>query len=52
MQTLNIFYYRSNNTWVGWLEQFPSYKIQGDNLEDLKKYLSDIYEDLIAGKIK
>jgi len=51
MQSLKICYYRNNSMWIGWLEQFPHYKIQGENLEDLKKYLSDIYEDLVAGKI-
>jgi predicted secreted protein len=53
MQSLKICYYQGiNNKWVGWLEQFPDFKIQSEDLEDLKKNLSDVYEDLAKGKIK
>ncbi len=36
---------------VGWLEDYPDYHTQGNNLDELKENLKDIYGDLAAGKI-
>ena len=32
--------------WIGWLEEYPDYRTQGETLEDLKEYLSSIAADL------
>jgi hypothetical protein len=50
METLKICYYQKNSLWIGWLEQFPDFKIQSDDLKNLKKSLNDVYDDLAKGK--
>jgi predicted RNase H-like HicB family nuclease len=51
METLKFIYYRENDIWVGWLEEYPDYHTQGKSLEELKDNLKDLYEDLSTGKI-
>lgn len=43
-------YYREEDMWIGWLEEFPDYKTQGETLEELKDNLKDIYEELRRSK--
>ena len=37
--------------WVGWLEDYPDYRTQGETLEELKENLKDIYDELNSGRI-
>lgn len=37
--------------WLGYLEEFPDYMTQGENLEDLQENLRDLYRDLTGGEI-
>ncbi|UCE20650.1 MAG: type II toxin-antitoxin system HicB family antitoxin [Gemmatimonadota bacterium] len=37
--------------WIGWLEDFPDYRTQGQTLEELKENLKDIYDELTSGSI-
>jgi hypothetical protein len=36
---------------IGWLDDFPDYKTQGSNLDELKENLKDIYKELTGGRI-
>ena len=51
MEKKRFVYYQEEEMWIGWLDQFPDYRIQGETLEDLKENLRDIYEDVISGLI-
>jgi len=51
METTKFIYYQENDMWVGWLEEYPDYRTQGATLDELKKNLKDIYDDLSTGKI-
>jgi predicted RNase H-like HicB family nuclease len=51
METLKFVYYREGRKWVGWLEDYPDYRTQGNTLAELKENLKDIYEDLNTGKV-
>ncbi len=51
METIKFVYYQENEIWVGWLEEYPDYRSQGETLDELKENLKDIYEDLGAGRI-
>ncbi len=51
METIKFIYHQENDIWVGWLEDYPDYRSQGTNLDELKENLKDIYKDLITGKI-
>jgi predicted RNase H-like HicB family nuclease len=51
MRKINFVYVQEDDKWVGWLEEFPDYRTQGETLDELKQNLKDIYEDLTPGKI-
>jgi predicted RNase H-like HicB family nuclease len=44
-------YWREDNHWLGYLEDFPDYWTQGESLDDLKEHLRDLYEDLSNDRI-
>ena len=46
METNKFVYYREDDMWVGWLEEYPDYRSQGETLDELKENLKDIYEEL------
>jgi hypothetical protein len=49
--TANFIYYKDDGLFVGWLEEYPDYRTQGETLDELKEHLKDVYEDINAGKI-
>ena len=51
MEKKKFVYYQEDNMWVGWLEEFPDYRTQGETLEELKDNLRDIYEEITSGRI-
>ncbi|MDO8672431.1 MAG: type II toxin-antitoxin system HicB family antitoxin [Dehalococcoidia bacterium] len=36
---------------VGWLEEYPDYRTQGESLDELKDNLADIHNELVSGYI-
>ncbi len=44
-------YYREEEMWIGWLEEFPDYRTQGKTLTELRENLRDIYDELTSGRI-
>lgn len=44
-------YWKEDDMWVGYLEEFPDYWTQGVTLEDLQEHLKDLYSDLTSGVI-
>jgi len=51
MDTLKYIYYQEDTLFVGWLEEYPDYKSQGETLDELKENLKDIYHTLNSGEI-
>lgn len=51
METKKFIYYLEEDIWVGWLEEFPDYRTQGETLEELKENLRDIHEELTSGRV-
>lgn len=51
MTTARFVYWQDGDRWLGYLEEFPDYKTQGESLEDLKVHLLDLYRDLTSGEI-
>jgi predicted RNase H-like HicB family nuclease len=37
-------YWQEEDMWLGYLEEYPDYKTQGESLEELKENLKDIYQ--------
>jgi hypothetical protein len=44
-------YWQEDDMWLGYFEEYPDYKTQGESLEELKENLRDIYHELSSGKI-
>ena len=44
-------YYKEDAMWIGWLEDYPDYRTQGESLSELKENLKDIYSELTSGNI-
>jgi predicted RNase H-like HicB family nuclease len=51
MVNKKFIYYREDDMWIGWLEDYPDYRTQGESLDELKENLTDIYQDLTGGFI-
>ena len=51
MEKKRFVYYQEDDMWIGWLEEFPDYRTQGETLEELKDNLQDIYEEITSGRI-
>ena len=43
-------YYTEDDMWIGWLEDYPDYRTQGETLAELKENLKEIFEVLTSGK--
>ena len=43
MEKKKFVYYEEAKMLVGWLEEFPDYRTQGETLEELQENLKDIY---------
>ena len=44
-------FWKDENMWLGYLEEYPDYWTQGETEEDLKANLLDIYKDLTRESI-
>jgi predicted RNase H-like HicB family nuclease len=51
MEKKKFVYYEEAKMLVGWLEEFPDYRTQGETLEELQENLKDIYAELTGGSI-
>ena len=51
METKKFIYYKEDDMFVGWLEEYSDYRSQGETLEELQENLLDIYKDLNSGHI-
>jgi len=51
MEKKRFVYYEEDQMLVGWLEEFPDYRTQGETLEALRANLKDIYGELTSGRI-
>ena len=51
MNTIRYVYWQDNDVWLGYLEDYPDYRTQGESLEELQENLKDIYQDVASGVI-
>ena len=51
MKTLGFNYWKEDDFWIGYLDEWPDYLTQGTSLEDLKIHLMDLFKDLSSGII-
>ena len=51
MAVVKIVYWEDEGAWLGYLQDYPDYRTQGETLDDLKEHLRDLYNDLTSGEI-
>ncbi len=51
MEKKRYIYWKDDNMWLGYLEEYPDYMTQGETIEDLQDNLRDIYKELGSGNI-
>jgi hypothetical protein len=51
METKRFIYYEDDGVLVGWLEEYPDYRTQGETMDELRANLLDLYHDLTSGGI-
>jgi len=49
MNTTRFVYWQDGEVWLGYLEEFPDYRTQGESFDDLQEHLRDLYRHLTAG---
>ena len=45
-------YWKQDEMWLGYLQEYPDYWTQGETLDDLKEHLRDLHADLTSGTIE
>ena len=51
MQAVKIVLWQDDDKWIGYLQEYPDYWTQGDDPDDLREHLKDLYADLTSGAI-
>jgi hypothetical protein len=51
MKQTGYVYWQDGKMLIGYLEEFPDYLTQGENVADLEAHLRDIHNDVTSGKI-
>ena len=51
MDTKKYTYWQDEGLWLGYLNEFPDYRTQGESQEELKENLKDLYQELTSGSI-
>ena len=51
MQKKKFVYYEEDGMLIGWLEEFPDYRTQGETLDELQENLKEIWDELTSGRI-
>ena len=51
MKKARYVYWRDEDMWLGYLEEFPDYMTQGTTRKELQDNLREIHEDLTSGRI-
>ncbi len=51
METKKFIYYQEDDMFIGWLDEFPDYRTQGETFDELKENLKDVYKELTGGRL-
>jgi predicted RNase H-like HicB family nuclease len=51
METKRFIYYEEDGVFVGWLEEYPDYRTQGETMDELRANLLDLYHELTSDGI-
>ncbi|HLA81020.1 MAG TPA: type II toxin-antitoxin system HicB family antitoxin [Thermoleophilia bacterium] len=51
METKRFIYYEEGGMFVGWLEEYPDYRTQGETMDELRENLVDLHNEVTSGQI-
>ncbi len=51
MQSVKFVYWEEDGVWIGYLQDYPDYRTQGESFDDLKEHLVDLYRDVSGGHV-
>ena len=51
MEKKRYIFWKDDEMWLGYLEEYPNYMTQGETPEELQENLKDIYKELSSGNI-
>jgi predicted RNase H-like HicB family nuclease len=51
MATARYVYWQDGVHWLGYFEEYPDYRTQGESVEELQENLRDLFRDLTSGEI-
>ncbi len=51
MSTARYVYWQEGDQWLGYFEEYPDYRTQGETIEDLQESLKDLFRDLVSGEV-
>lgn len=51
MQNVKFVRWEEDGAWIGYLQDWPDYRTQGEALEDLKAHLADLYRDIASSQV-
>ena len=51
MEKKKYIFWKDDDMWLGYLEEYPDYMTQGESLEELQENLKDIYNELESENI-
>jgi hypothetical protein len=51
MRSIKYIYWKDEDIWIGYIEEFPDYMTQGKSKEELQENLIDLYNDLDTNQI-
>jgi len=51
METKKFIYYEDDGMFVGWLEEYPDYRTQGQTMDELRENLLELHKDVTSGEI-
>jgi hypothetical protein len=51
MDTKRFIFYQEEEMFIGWSEEHPDHRTQGESMEELQENLRDLHEDLNSGLI-
>jgi hypothetical protein len=49
--TVQYVHWKDGSMFLGYLEDYPEYMTQGEDENDLKEHLIDLYQDLRSGEL-
>jgi len=51
MERKKYVYWKDEDLWIGYLEEYPNYMTQGETLDELKENLIDLFKEFTSGNI-